>query len=192
MRSFQLLAVGLLASFSSATPVAEIVDRAGSMNVRRDNCTSYSSVAAGTVCVHLPSDCTAKYLVESGDTCQAIGTKFGNFTLSQLYYWNPDIGQTCGGLRAYVPVCINTPWYIFTPPVQAATGAVVNADAVPVPIMSGIVTTCKKFEFVGSGLRVDAIVAQNNITMAQFLEWNKAVDQNSPTVWAQYWVCVDA
>lgn len=67
-----------------------------------------------------------------------------------------------------------------------------DASAVPVPIMGGIVAECNKFEFVGSGLRVDAIVAQNNITMDQFLTWNTAVDKTNPSVWAQYWCCVGA
>ena len=89
-----------------------------------------------------------------------------------------------------MPVCINTPWYTFVPPVQAATGTVVDASAVPVPIMGGIVAECKKFEYAGAGLRVDAIVAQNNITMDQFLTWNTAVDKTFPSVWAQYWCCV--
>jgi len=88
---------------------------------------------------------------------------------------------------------VNTPWYTFTPPVQAAEGTVVSADAIPVPIMGGIVSTCTTYEYVGtSGLRVDAIVAQNGITMDQFLEWNTAVDPTNPVVWAQYWVCVGA
>jgi hypothetical protein len=34
-----------------------------------------------------------------------------------------------------VPVCINTPWYTFTPPVQAAAGTAESAKDVPVPIM---------------------------------------------------------
>lgn len=65
-----------------------------------------------------------------------------------------------------------------------------DASAVPVPIMGGIVANCKKFEYAEGGLRVDTIVAQNKITMDQFLSWNTAVDKNFPSVWAQYWCCV--
>lgn len=56
----------------------------------------------------------------------------------------------------------------------------------PVPIMGGIVDTCTTFESMGSGLRADAIVAQNDITMDEFLTWNTAVDSTTPTVWADY------
>ncbi|KAH8600903.1 hypothetical protein B0O99DRAFT_589778 [Bisporella sp. PMI_857] len=193
MLFFKAVTLAFLAAVSTATPITSIAARDGTLEARaRDNCTQYTSNSAGSVCIDRPSDCTATYLVQSGDTCQAIGAKFSNFTLSQFYYWNPDIGQTCFGLQAYVPVCINTPWYTFVPPVQAATGTVVDASAVPVPIMGGIVGNCTTYEFVGSGLRVDAIVAQNGITMDEFLEWNQNVDKNTPTVWAEYWVCVGA
>ena len=123
----------------------------------------------------------------------AIAKSFANFTLSQLYYWNPDIGQGCTGLRAYVPVCIDTPWYTFVPPVFVAGGTVVAASAVPVPIMPEIVSNCTEFEYIDdSGIRVDTIVAQNNITMDEFLDWNQYVDPTNPYVWAEYWVCVDS
>ncbi|KAH8674777.1 hypothetical protein BGZ60DRAFT_404796 [Tricladium varicosporioides] len=178
---FSTFATAILASVAAATPI---------LTERADNCTTYSSIDAGTVCYHTPSDCSATYLVKSGDSCNAIATLFGNFTLTQFYYWNPDITQTCAALRAFVPVCINTPWYTFTPPVFAPAGTVVPSSAIPVPIMPQIVSTCTKYEFVGNGLRVDAMVAQNGITMAQFLAWNPAVDKTNPSAWAGYWVCV--
>lgn len=103
--------------------------------VPRDNCTTYTSVAAGSVCYHTPSDCSATYLVQPGDSCTSIRETYNNFTLSQFFYWNPDVGQTCLGLRAYVPVCVATPWYSFVPPVQEAAGTVEGAGKVPVPIM---------------------------------------------------------
>jgi len=135
---------------------------------------------------------TATYTPSPGDTCQSISALYSNFTLTQLYYWNPDLGQSCTGLRAYVPVCIATPWYTFVPPVQVPGGTVVSVDAVPVPIMGGIVDGCKVFEFVGDGLRVDDIVKQNGITMGEFLGWNTLIDKKDLVVWAQYWVCVGA
>ena len=126
------------------------------------------------------------------------------------------MGQTCLGIRAYVsfsssvsksdevrngtdicdilqvPVCINTPWYTFTPPVQAAPGSVVPASQVPVPVMPSITSSCTQYELVGSGsdYRVESIVAKNGISMEQFLNWNQYVDRTYPTVWEGYWVCV--
>lgn len=39
----------------------------------------------------LISTCDAYYFVESGDYCSGIVSKFGNFTLSQFYDWNPYV-----------------------------------------------------------------------------------------------------
>jgi hypothetical protein len=122
---FSLLAFAVLASATTATTIIQA----------RDNCTTYASVAAGTVCYHTPSDCTATYIVQPGDSCTSIAESYGNFTLSQFFYWNPDVGQTCLGLRAYVPVCIDTPWYTFVKPVQKPAGTVESSEVVPVPIM---------------------------------------------------------
>jgi hypothetical protein len=122
---FSLLAFAVLASAATATTILQA----------RDNCTTYTSVAAGKVCYHTPSDCTATYIVQPGDSCTSIAESYGNFTLSQFFYWNPDVGQTCLGLRAYVPVCIDTPWYTFVKPVQKPVGTVESSEVVPVPIM---------------------------------------------------------
>jgi hypothetical protein len=102
------------------------------------------------------------------------------------------VEQTCLALRAFVPVCINTPWYHFKPPVQPPAGTVEAAAAVPVPIMPGIVADCSSFELVGPGVTAHAIVARNNITLAQFVGWNTALDRTNPQPWAGYWVCVRA
>jgi len=101
-----------------------------------------------------------------------------------------DVGQTCLGLRAYVPVCINTQWYTFTPPVQPAEGTVEPASDIPVPIMPEITSDCKEFELAGSGYTVDAIVQQNNITLDDFLDWNVYLNKTAPYAWEGYWVCV--
>ena len=45
------------------------------------------------------------------------------------------MGQTSLGLRAYVPVCIDAPWYTFVKPVQKPVGALESSEAVPVPVM---------------------------------------------------------
>jgi hypothetical protein len=37
----------------------------------------------------LISTCDAYYFVESGDYCSGIVSKFGNFTATQFYNWNP-------------------------------------------------------------------------------------------------------
>ena len=73
---------------------------------------------------------------------------------------------------------------------QQPDGTVEPASSVPVPVMPSIVAECSKFELAGGGYRVDTIVAQNNITMDQFLSWNQAIPRDDPVAWSGYWVCV--
>ena len=124
-----------------------------------------------------------------------------SFTFTPLPTWHllliesiSDIGQTCFGLQAYVPVCIDTPWYKFVPPVQPPAGTIVSAQALPVPVMPSITPSCTSFELVGDGLdyTVEAIVEANNITEDQFLDWNTYINRTDPVVWAGYWSCVAA
>ena len=185
---YSLLALSALATSAvcSVLPVAYT----GTLEARADdsNCTQYCSVSAGCVCTVRPSDCSALYEVQSGDTCLSIAKSFSNFTVTQFYKWNPDVGQTCFGLQAYVPVCINTPWYQFTPPVQPDFGTHYTPDQTPVPIMPGIVSTCQDFELIEPGKRVEDLAAENGFEVDQFAEWNG----NSTTAWAAYWACVKA
>ncbi|TVY43802.1 LysM domain-containing protein [Lachnellula occidentalis] len=186
---FSLLSLAVLAGAAVATPLAaelQIEQRAAAA----DNCTQYTSVSAGSVCIHRPSDCTATYLVQPDDTCGSIGALYNNFTLSILQYWNPDIGKTCFGLQAYVPVCINTPWYTFTPPVQEPEGTVEADTSNPIPQMPNIVSNCNSFELAGGGYTVDTIVASNNISEDNFLDWNPYINKTAPVAWEGYWVCV--
>lgn len=150
-------------------------------------CTEYCSDAVGCVCRSYPADCTASYLVQPGDGCLAIAEKFDNFTVSQLYRWNPDMGLECY-LQAYVPLCINTPDYVFTPPVQAPYGTHRTREEDPVPIMFNIVKDCEDFELVESGTRVETLAQENGFAVEDFAKWNG----NQTTAWADYWACVKA
>lgn len=140
------------------------------------------------MCTVRPSDCSAFYTVQDSDTCLSIAKSFNNFTVSQFYRWNPSVGQSCTGLQAYVPVCINTPWYHYTPPVQPAFGTHYTPSQTPVPIMPNIISSCESFELVAPGTPVEDLEKENNFTQEEFQEWNG----NATSPWAAYWVCVKA
>jgi hypothetical protein len=190
--SLNLFAVSALISsvIGSALPVAYsgALESTNDISARASNCTTYCSVSAGCVCTVRPSDCTAFYTVQPDDTCVTIAKSYSNFTVTQFYKWNPSIGQTCFGLQAYVPVCINTPWYHFTPPVQPDYGTHYAPSQTPVPVMPNIVSSCEDFELVAPGRRVDELAAENGFPVEKFQEWNG----NSTTAWEGYWVCVKA
>ncbi|KXS93848.1 hypothetical protein AC578_10456, partial [Pseudocercospora eumusae] len=186
---FTLFTLSALAASAFCSPLAMPAAFAGELETRQaNNCTEYCSDSAGCVCTVRPSDCSAFYTVQPSDTCLSIGKSFNNFTITQFYKWNPSIGQTCFGLQAYVPVCINTPWYQFTPPVQPDFGTHYTPDQTPVPIMPNIISSCQSFELVEPGKRVDALAAENGFDESKFPEWNG----NATTAWAAYWACVKA
>lgn len=123
----------------------------------------------------------------------------GTRTPPSLYYQpltTPrDILQNAFGLQACVPVCTNVQGYVFNG--QPATGSQLPASANPAPIMPGIVATCTTFEFigyVGASVGISDMLAANNISDAQFRQWNtQAINNDGQTwVWAGYYVCVAA
>ncbi|CAG8979435.1 hypothetical protein HYALB_00011948 [Hymenoscyphus albidus] len=190
-----LTSLALFVGVALANPLAPVVYK--ELETRQgplipDNCTTYASVNAGTVCIHVPYDCTSFYEVQLGETCLSIAAKFNSFSLTQFFKWNPDVGQTCISLRAYVPVCIATLWYSFVPPlIQYPPGAIVNATSTPVPIMPQITAFCKTFQLVGEGTTVDQILIQHGIDIQQFVLWNAMVQVQNPVVWRDYFVCVE-
>ena len=194
-------------------PIVSFSFLKGSNQIDTPSGTEFASPSAGQRCLDRPSDCklhpssishvqtdrkffigSATYLVQPGDTCYTIASHFNNFTLSVFEYWNPDVGSDCLSLQAFVPVCINTPWYTFTPPVQKPVGTIevaANQPAIdqPFPIVNGAASDCKKYELAGEGVFEFNMVQSNNITTQEFEEWNPNVKQVGGTQ-AGYWYCV--
>jgi hypothetical protein len=137
---------------------------------------------------------TATYLVERNENCGTIVSRFNNFTATDLYNWNPEIGKQCFGLIAGAPVCIGVPGYVFPGPVRG--GDIWTAEQNPIPVMPDIVPNCTKFEYTDStGVpRLDAILRQNAITREQWNRWNvPSLDPSGDHFqWAQFFSCVKA
>ncbi|CAI6258390.1 unnamed protein product [Periconia digitata] len=195
MVSFTLSAtVALLASVISAAPTSSngLVARQATLP---EECEDYCSVAAGCVCIRRPTNCVATYLVEDDDNCSTVVNKYNNFTATDLYAWNPEIGSTCFGLRAHVPVCIGVTGYTYPGPVEG--GDIYTPEQNPVPVMGGIVANCTKFEYTnGQGKPTQAeIFEENGITRAQWNSWNYPSEDSSRDdlfAWANYFSCVEA
>lgn len=89
----------------------------------------------------------------------------------------------CDNLYLGYYVCVGVPGAtITTSPTATSTG--------PSPEMPSIVSNCSKYYLVQSGDGCAAIEAANDITQAQFLSWNPAVDSNCDNLWLGYYVCV--
>lgn len=83
-----------------------------------------------------------------------------------------EIGQTCLGLRAYVPVCVGVSGYKYPGPVKG--GDIWTAAQTPVPTMPGIVSNCTTFEYVDSkgSPTLATILSSNHVTKRQWNSWN--------------------
>ncbi|KAF2172814.1 hypothetical protein M409DRAFT_49342 [Zasmidium cellare ATCC 36951] len=160
---FSLFALGALATAATCSPLAMPEAFLTSLESRAaNNCTQYCSVSAG---------CASTTCEYSDHLMLILGT-----------------GQSCTGLQAYVPICINTPWYHYTPPVQPAFGTHYTPDQTPVPIMPNIISSCQDFELVAPGTPVEDLATENDFPVEDFAKWNG----NSSSPWAAYWSCVKA
>ncbi|OAK98325.1 hypothetical protein IQ06DRAFT_307453 [Phaeosphaeriaceae sp. SRC1lsM3a] len=109
----------------------------------------------------VPSGCTATYQPQSGENCYTVVNRFQNFTGTDLYHWNPEIGVNCFGLSDSRPVCINLPPNKPGTPFKA--GDIFAASLPPVPQQPDIVAGCKYFEYSDSnGPGLAQILRTNN------------------------------
>lgn len=56
--------------------------------------------------------------------------------------------------------------------------------------MPDTISTCKKWQFVGSGDTCLSIEQQYSITATQFGRWNPYVGPSCAALWLGYYVCV--
>jgi hypothetical protein len=105
------------------------------------------------------------------------------------------VTQTCEALRAYVPVCINVQGYVYTGPYKG--NDYLDASAIPVPIVPGVVSTCKRFVYEdanGGGPTLAQVLQANNLTLEGYKSLNGFQQPVGvePAMIAGYWHCVAA
>ncbi|KAF1951010.1 hypothetical protein CC80DRAFT_496303 [Byssothecium circinans] len=186
--------IAMLASLTSVTAAPTTSNALVARQAAPNQCSEYCSVAAGCVNICRPANCAATYLVQSGDTCHSVVSEFNNFTATDLYNWNPEIGTTCFGIRAHVPVCIGVPGYSYPGPIEG--GDIYTPEQTPIPVQPGIVANCTKFEYTdnnGKPTRAQ-IWAENGITQEQWNGWNFPTQNATGDyfAWANYFSCVKA
>lgn len=60
----------------------------------------------------------------------------------------------------------------------------------PTPVQSGMTQGCNKFYLVKKGDTCDAVAKSNNVTLADFYEWNPAVTDTCINLQLNVYVCV--
>ncbi|KAF2108719.1 hypothetical protein BDV96DRAFT_556005 [Lophiotrema nucula] len=132
------------------------------------------------------------FVVQDKDNCATIAAQYG-ISLAQFQAWNPSAGAQCGGLWANAYCCVSiigqdsTP----TPTAKPTTTKPGNGVATPTPTQPGMVSNCKKFDYVKKGEVCDTIVKRNSgLTLTNFYKWNTGVGKNCELLWAETYVCI--
>ncbi|KAH8682067.1 hypothetical protein BX600DRAFT_544498 [Xylariales sp. PMI_506] len=135
------------------------------------------------------SNCDSFYLVQSGDTCTAIASKYG-ITLTQFYTWNPAVGTSCASLDLGDYVCVNIigGTTLTTITTSSTPG---NGISTPQPIQTGMVSNCDSFYLVQSGDTCSAIATKFGISLTSFYAWNPAVGSTCASLDLGDYICVN-
>lgn len=118
----------------------------------------------------ITSKCANYYQVKSGDTCANIVAKYGTFSLSDFYSWNPAVGSDCASLWTGYYVCVGVPG---TPTKPTTTSAPLSG---PTPTQAGIISSCNAWYQAKTGDYCQKIVDQyKTFSLQDFYKWNPAV-----------------
>ncbi|KAK4153834.1 hypothetical protein C8A00DRAFT_33378 [Chaetomidium leptoderma] len=140
----------------------------------------------------IASDCQKYHLAVSGDTCLGIVSKYGTFSQSEFYKWNPAVGTGCTSLFLGYYYCIavtGTPTSPTTTVSTTTTQSAGNGIATPTPVMAGIPTNCNKFHLVKDTTTCAGIADYNKISLDDFFTWNPSIGKGCENLWLGYYMC---
>jgi LysM repeat protein len=101
-----------------------------------------------------PENCNQWYIVVSGDSCDAIDSKY-SITLSQLKAWNPSINSQCSNLMPNFAYCVR----VWIAPPDSTTSTTTSATlAPPAPTSSGTSTACHRWHVDKNGNKITHII----------------------------------
>ncbi|KAL2060599.1 hypothetical protein VTL71DRAFT_9240 [Oculimacula yallundae] len=140
----------------------------------------------------ITSSCNNYYKVVSGDTCQGIVDKYGTFSLSSFYSWNPSVGADCSHLFVGYYVCVGVPGTPKTRTTTSTSAAPKPTEACPKPQQPGTISSCTQCYLVPGGATCENIEKKFGITATQFNKWNPQVGSDCAHLFQGYYVCVKA
>lgn len=129
-----------------------------------------------------PANCNNWYLVQNGDSCATVESKFG-ITLAQFLAWNPAVSSDCAtNFWVGEAYCVG----VGGPPVSttsssSSTKSVPVVTSPPGPTMTGEPPNCNNWYLIKDGDSCGTVEAAYGITHEQFLEWNPAVSSDCAT-----------
>ncbi|KAK3934138.1 hypothetical protein QBC46DRAFT_274422 [Diplogelasinospora grovesii] len=143
-----------------------------------------------------PSNCDAWYLVQANDTCDAVVSKYGNFTLAQFYSWNPAVGSSCQYLDPGYAVCIgvsssgsSSSSFISASKTTSSAGPTTTA---PSPTLPSTDPQCTSYYYVEPNDSCYNIEQEYDISADEFNAWNPFVGSDCANLWASEYICIGA
>lgn len=149
--------------------------------------TTSSPHAPGPTHTGQPANCNKWHLVQSGDSCGTVASKYG-ITTAQFYAWNPAVSKDCTANfwvgQAYCVGIGGTPTSSSSP----------SADATPSPVQAGnAVKDCNGFAQAIDGDACSTFADRSGISLEQLYTWNTLFKQDGSgcanNLWAGYWYC---
>ncbi|KAL1838070.1 hypothetical protein VTJ49DRAFT_3090 [Mycothermus thermophilus] len=118
-------------------------------------------------------------------TCEQV-VEFNWITVEQFRQYNPSIGPGCTNMQAGYSYCVEIDP---TLPTDGVTTSSSDSSTVGTTSTT-MVDDCDDFYFVEKGTACSTVLSENDITLAQFYEWNPSVGPNCASLWAEVYVCV--
>ncbi|KAK1488016.1 LysM domain-containing protein [Colletotrichum tamarilloi] len=170
----------------STTPITSITSKTSTTTTSSSTTTTAAAPSNSPTMPGLAANCDGFYKVSSGDSCDAISSKYGIST-AQFKSWNTEINADCTNLWLDYYVCVHVPGAATT--TQGTTQPTTPPSTGPTPQMPGIVSNCKTFYQVKSGDSCWSIYSSAGITFEQLLSYNTQVDSSCSNLWLGYYVC---
>ncbi|KAK1241792.1 hypothetical protein MKX07_007615 [Trichoderma sp. CBMAI-0711] len=183
--------VGTVVSGQSSTSSSTPIKSSSTLATSTRSTITSSSASDQPQQTGTAANCNKFYLVQPGDSCDAIESQFG-ISLSQFIAWNPAVNSGCTNIIAGYYYCVSVPGATKVTSTTSTKSTPTNGITTPTPIQTGMTTSCNKFYLVQSGDSCAAIATKYNVPLATFYSWNPAVGSSCATLDLGYYVCVGA
>ncbi|KAI9147000.1 LysM domain-containing protein [Paramyrothecium foliicola] len=134
--------------------------------------------------------CTYYHTTEEGNDCKYLEEYWG-ISHDQFVRWNPSVKEDCSGIKPDHSYCVevNNGGDITTS-IGSSASPTATGNPIPSPTLDGTAQNCDAWHFVDKGDDCGKITSRYGISMSQFREWNKNVEDDCSGLWSQYWFCV--
>ncbi|OJJ05263.1 hypothetical protein ASPVEDRAFT_95414, partial [Aspergillus versicolor CBS 583.65] len=131
--------------------------------------------------------------VDGSIACENMPSQWG-ISMEDFLLWNPSITSDCGNYLTGRSYCVEAPAGGSEPPPTTTSAGPMPTDGngveTPLPTQPGMVDDCEDFYFVEIGDSCAAIASEQDISQAQFVEWNPSVGSHCTGLWANAYACV--